>query len=599
MRLPFSSDRTARQAPGEEPSFRSGRALFLAGLLLLSCTAVLTAALHDTLKPSSSTDRPRQAAARRPQPALPAVPDPWTAEQVRRPISPRQVPSSPPPPSKAARRPTEPPDPTPAPAGMPLRDAMPPKAASKPDALRIEAVRVARSPDGKETLTIRASGPFTPQVFTLEGENPFGSSSRLVVDVHRVGSVAAPVTGRVLNGRVLKRVRIAYVSGQGTFRAVLDLEPGAPFRSTREVSPDGRFVLSLKPSGEVRPDPEIRIRAIALQPGEDPRSERLLVQADRFFEPVVFGLDHANPYGEDTRIVLDIPGASLLAPDRPPAVETGRLVRKVRTHHHEQENKLRVVLDLTPAAGYEASQSFFKKQNIYCLSLRQRVGTPEPVQSPAPAETVEAPVPGRSAASETTRAGAGGRLRSEAGDLDEERVRAMFREHGFYSTCGIYNAQYCNQDGDFANRFRRCGDRALCDGATGLMWERDGSKAAMSWDDAAAYIRGMNRRKAGGHSDWRLPTLEELLSLMERSWGDAGLYIDDRFDAGPRSCWSGDLRGTDRAWKANFHLGYAVDASMEEKNWVRAVRTLGPQSRWTGPRSPLEADDPPRMARQE
>lgn len=597
MRLPFSSDRTARQVSGEKPSHRSTRLAFLVGLLLLSCTAVLSAALYATLKPSSSTDRPRRTAAHLPAQALP---DPWTAEQVRLPIAPRQDPLSPPPPSKAARQPSKPPAPNPTPpsAATPDQPALPAEAASKPNALRIESVRVARSPDGKETLTIRASGPFHPEVFSLEGENPFGSSSRLVVDVPRVVSVDDAVTGRVLNGRVLKRVRTAYLSGQGTFRAVLDLEPGAPFRSTREVSPDGRFVLSLKPSGEVRPDPEIRIRAIALQPGEDPRSERLLVQADRFFEPVVFGLDQANPFGEDTRIVLDIPGANLSAPGRIPAVETGRLVRKVRTHYHAEEGKLRVVLDLPPAAGYEATQSFFKKQNLYCLSLRQRVETPEPVRRPASTAAAEAPEAGVSTASATPRADAD-RLRSKPGDLDEKRVRAMFREHGFYSTCGIYNARYCNQDGDFANRFRRCGDRALCDGATGLMWEREGSKAAMSWDDAAAYIRGMNRRKAGGHSDWRLPTLEELLSLMERSWGDAGLYIDDRFDAGPRSCWSGDLRGTDRAWKANFHLGYAVDASMEEKNWVRAVRTLGPQSRWTGPRTPLEADDPPRMARQE
>ncbi|MBW1887796.1 MAG: SPOR domain-containing protein, partial [Deltaproteobacteria bacterium] len=41
-----------------------------------------------------------------------------------------------------------------------------------------------------------------------------------------------------------------------------------------------------------------------------------------------------------------------------------------------------------------------------------------------------------------------------------------------------------------------------------------------------------------------------------------------------KNCWSSDTNGPERAWKANFHVGYIIDNSIDHKNSVRAVRSL-------------------------
>jgi hypothetical protein len=473
--------------------------------------------------------------------------------------------------------------------------------------LSIGSVAVERSPDGTESLAIQASGPFTPRVFPLKGENPFGSPLRLVVDVKNVASVAGSVSDRDVNGQILERVRTSFVPETRSFRVVLDLAPDTPFQAHRTASADGRFALHLRKLEE-EPNRPLQVRAITLRPSKGSREERLLIQADRYFEPVVFGLDQANPYGENARIVVDIPGAQPPAPKQDASIDGGRLVRNVRTHYHARTGKLRVVLDLAPAPAYEVSQAFFEKESLYCLAVIDTAKRPGP-RPPAPPEgageeeaspePTPAVVPADLLAMSAPSRKDPGPLRARPAELDEERVRAMFREHGFYSTCGIYNARYCNQEGDFKNRLRECGSGVICDDATGLMWERAGSVHPMTWNEAAAYIRERNRSGAGGRDDWRLPTLEELLSLMERSWGEGGLYVSDLFDGDLRSCWSADTRGDSRAWKVNYHLGYAVDALVEEPNRVRAVRGMVPNSNWA--ESPPSSTGPagtPVMARQ-
>ncbi|MEJ2695744.1 MAG: DUF1566 domain-containing protein [Candidatus Sulfobium sp.] len=54
------------------------------------------------------------------------------------------------------------------------------------------------------------------------------------------------------------------------------------------------------------------------------------------------------------------------------------------------------------------------------------------------------------------------------------------------------------------------------DRLTGLGWTRNANLAefALRWQEALDYIADMNRRKAFGHSDWRLPNRRELRSLV-------------------------------------------------------------------------------------
>ena len=55
----------------------------------------------------------------------------------------------------------------------------------------------------------------------------------------------------------------------------------------------------------------------------------------------------------------------------------------------------------------------------------------------------------------------------------------------------------------------------VVDHATGLMWQKSGSTAPMSYAQAQAYIAQLNQDWFAGYTDWRLPTMAELLSLVE------------------------------------------------------------------------------------
>jgi hypothetical protein len=54
------------------------------------------------------------------------------------------------------------------------------------------------------------------------------------------------------------------------------------------------------------------------------------------------------------------------------------------------------------------------------------------------------------------------------------------------------------------------------DAVTGLMWSRDANPASrlMSWDDAVEFVVMLNEQKFAGHSDWKLPDIDELKKLV-------------------------------------------------------------------------------------
>ncbi len=166
------------------------------------------------------------------------------------------------------------------------------------------------------------------------------------------------------------------------------------------------------------------------------------------------------------------------------------------------------------------------------------------------------------------------RLRVEAMNMSAEDVHAMLVRCNFYSSCFDFNTAFCNPAGDFENAFVDNADETVTDEATGLMWQRGGSPEPLSWLDAKAYVEQLNRLEYAGHTDWRLPTSEELASLIEVSWKNGDLYVSTVFDNRQRACWSADTRGPQRAWKAALHLGIVIDEPMTYVNGVRAVRSL-------------------------
>jgi hypothetical protein len=64
---------------------------------------------------------------------------------------------------------------------------------------------------------------------------------------------------------------------------------------------------------------------------------------------------------------------------------------------------------------------------------------------------------------------------------------------------------------EYRNPFIDNNNDTITDTSSGLIWQKQPDReAAMSWDDACAYVRSLT---TGGHSSWRLPTRQELHDL--------------------------------------------------------------------------------------
>jgi hypothetical protein len=296
------------------------------------------------------------------------------------------------------------------------------------------------------------------------------------------------------------------------------------------------------------------IRDISFKP-ERGGKESVMIQASRFFSPQVFTLE-----GDRPRFVIDIRGTSSFGMGGSEIIAGGERIKRIRAHHQRDSGTLRVVLDLRPSRDYTVNQVFFETENIYALY----VGSPG-----------DSGFNGGETASERKGEGRGSsiQLRTTGEDIARDEMRVILVKNNFYASCWNHNNEFCNPDGDFDNFLLDNGNETVTDYVTRLMWQKGGSPGPVTYKDARSYVQKLNRSKFAGYSDWRLPTVEELGSLIERSWKSENLFIDGVFDKNQESCWSADTQGPGRAWEANFHLGYLVDDPAVFRNSVRAVRT--------------------------
>jgi hypothetical protein len=157
-------------------------------------------------------------------------------------------------------------------------------------------------------------------------------------------------------------------------------------------------------------------------------------------------------------------------------------------------------------------------------------------------------------------------LRSQAKQLSDKDVKATLTKFNFFDRTK-------NKNGAFSSDLMDNRDGTVTDRATGLMWQKDGSLTGMIWTDAKGYVNTLNSERYAGYSDWRLPTIEELASLMKSSRSKGNLYIDPIFSEKQEYCWSADTFGTDTAWYANFKTGM-IRHIYHFFYYVRATRTI-------------------------
>jgi Protein of unknown function (DUF1566) len=177
------------------------------------------------------------------------------------------------------------------------------------------------------------------------------------------------------------------------------------------------------------------------------------------------------------------------------------------------------------------------------------------------------------------------RLRSEKSTLSVDQAKVMISAHNFYRTgwndsgTGIeheYEAQALD------------GAHVVADHATGLMWQKGGSDDGVGLPEAERYVGDLNAKTWAGFSDWRLPTLEEAMSLMttdkdgmpdEVMVGDERvkgvMHLNPAFGKSDAPfIWTSDSYSPGRGWVVYFWDAKCAPEDIDFNAYVRAVRSF-------------------------
>lgn len=143
-------------------------------------------------------------------------------------------------------------------------------------------------------------------------------------------------------------------------------------------------------------------------------------------------------------------------------------------------------------------------------------------------------------------------------------------DRAYYS----YHAR-CVSGPEHTTSFTENGDGTVTDQDTSLMWQQTDDNTARTWQSAIDYCNDLVL-PPGGHSDWRLPDIKELESIVDFSVYNPA--IDTAFTGTNTSVyWSSTTNFSIpvRAWVVNFYNGYVSETHYKTESahlYVRCVR---------------------------
>ena len=120
--------------------------------------------------------------------------------------------------------------------------------------------------------------------------------------------------------------------------------------------------------------------------------------------------------------------------------------------------------------------------------------------------------------------------------------------------------------------------RITHDAETGLDWQTIPFPDRMTWAQAEAACKAL---LLGGHTDWRLPTRAELLTLVDDTRHDPAID-PEAFPSTPSAYfWTSTAWAktpSEYAWFVDFSYGHSLLDSRDNLSRVRAVRGPARQS---------------------
>lgn len=117
-----------------------------------------------------------------------------------------------------------------------------------------------------------------------------------------------------------------------------------------------------------------------------------------------------------------------------------------------------------------------------------------------------------------------------------------------------------------------CAAEVFTDPSTGLMWQdnRDAKSIEKDWEGAKAYCENLSLE---GQSDWRLPAIKELQSIVDITKYDPAIKAGFKNTAS-NYYWSSSacVDGSSYAWSVDFEYGDTRNGDKSNSIHVRCVR---------------------------
>jgi len=120
-------------------------------------------------------------------------------------------------------------------------------------------------------------------------------------------------------------------------------------------------------------------------------------------------------------------------------------------------------------------------------------------------------------------------------------------------------------------------DGTITDDATGLMWSQDDSSEGLDWGAALAWVQSRNDANYLGYSNWRLPSVKELQSIVDytRSPGiTASAAIDPVFNATSITNEAGE-NDYPCYWSGTTHANWSEETGGSAGAYIAFGRAMG------------------------
>lgn len=159
-------------------------------------------------------------------------------------------------------------------------------------------------------------------------------------------------------------------------------------------------------------------------------------------------------------------------------------------------------------------------------------------------------------------------LRNREASFPEEEVAGLVKSHDFCE-------RQHNPGGVFTGFLVDNGDNlTVSDLKTGLMWQRGGCDIS-NLRQVQRYVQSRNSSSFAGFSDWRLPTMEEALSLVRPELNEKGLHLHPCFSREQPFIFLADQRTPGGHWFLDFKQATVFWASATNPGaFARVCRSL-------------------------